>query len=87
MFSNGTEYEIFIETQCFQCTRYRKGRCRIFNACEKARFLGEKAFPFDDLMDWEHYDGKACKSFTTVPIPRKRRDRKQIEGQMRMEGM
>lgn len=81
MFSNGTEYELFLETQCFKCTRFRKWRCRIVNACEMARFLGEKVFPFDDLMDWERYGGKTCKSFTTIPIARKPRQRKQIDGQ------
>lgn len=82
MFSNGMEYEYFLETQCEQCTRFRKGRCRIYNAIEEARWVGEKAFPFDDLMDWERYDGKTCKSFTNQPIKLKPRKVKPIKGQI-----
>jgi hypothetical protein len=83
MFSNGTEYELFLETQCFKCTRFRNWHCRIVNACERARFLGEKVFPFDDLMDWSGgYGGKTCKSYTTTPIPRKQPHRKAIVGQI-----
>ncbi len=86
MFSNGTEYEFFLETQCFNgCTRYRQHNCRILNAIEKARWVGESAFPFRDLLDWEHYGGKACKSFTTQLLPRKPRIKKPVEGQITME--
>ena len=85
MFSNGTEYEYFLETQCFECTRFRKGRCRIVYAIELARFVGEKAFPFDDLLEWEHYAGKACKSFTTERAARKPRIPKQVKNQIKME--
>lgn len=37
MFSNGTEYQWFLEHQCDQCTRFRKGYCRTFRMMEKAR--------------------------------------------------
>ena len=62
MFSNGTEYELFLETQCFRCSRFRNWHCRIVNACELSRIVGEKAFPFDDLMDFDGVGGKTCKN-------------------------
>ena len=71
MFSNGTEYELFLETQCFRCTRFRNGRCRIFNATETARW-DESHFPYDDLMDFKGVGGKTCKSFTTERPTRNR---------------
>lgn len=81
MFSNGTEYELFLETQCWRCTRYRRGYCRIWNACEDARF-DESRFPYSDLMEYKEYGGKICKSFTTEkPI----RHRVILKGQMSME--
>ena len=83
MFSNGTECELFLETQCFNgCTRYRNNNCRILNGVEKAMFVGESTFPFDDLLEWEHYGGKKCKSYTTDPLPRKKPVRKPMEGQI-----
>ena len=86
MFSNGTEYELFLETQCWNgCTRFRQNNCRILNAIEKARFVGESVFPFGDLLEWEHYGGKKCKSYTTEPITRKPRVKKPIKGQITIE--
>ena len=86
MFSNGTEYELFVETQCLNgCTRYRKHSCRIINAIEKARWIGESAFPFDDLLEWERYDGKRCKRFTTEKTTRKPPELKPLDGQLRIE--
>lgn len=83
MFSNGTEYEWFLETQCFRCTRFRKGYCRTYRMTENARW-DEKYFPYDDLMDFKGYGGKACKRFTTEK-PKVARNSKQIEGQIKME--
>ena len=83
MFSNGTEYEWFLEHQCFQCTRFRKGSCRIYRRTEDARF-DEKYFPYDDLMDYKGYGGKACKQFTTER-PKVIWHRKQMDGQIMME--
>lgn len=86
MFSNGTEYELFLESQCFKCKRFRNWHCRIVYAIEKARFLGEKFFPFKDLMEWDGgYGGKTCKSFTTEPLERKPKTIKPIDGQIKME--
>jgi len=73
MFSNGTEYEMFLEGQCFRCTRFRNWHCRIVNACEKARFEGEKVFPFDDLLEYEGVGGKVCKSYSAEPMKRTRK--------------
>lgn len=83
VFSNGTEYEWFLENQCFQCTRFRNGCCRIYRMIEKARW-DEKYFPYDDLMDYRKYAGKDCKRFTTEK-PKVVRHGKQVEGQMAME--
>lgn len=79
LFSNGTEFEWFIETQCEKCKRFRNGKCKIYNACWDARW-DENKFPYDDLLEYEHYAGKRCKKFTSEPIKRKRREHI-IEGQ------
>ena len=83
LFSNGTEYELFLEHQCDKCTRFRNGHCRIYNACEMARF-DEKYFPYSDLMDYKHYGGKVCKQFTTEK-PEKKWHRKEVDGQTSMD--
>lgn len=73
IFSNGTEFGMFEESQCCKCTRYRNGKCRIYTAIIKAMF-DESFFPYDDLLDWDNgYGGKACKSFTDEPLKRKAR--------------
>lgn len=84
MFSNGSEYMWFLEHQCDQCTRFRKGYCRTFRMMEKARW-DEKYFPYDDLMDYEKYAGKKCKRFTTEKPVRKGYARKPVPGQVEME--
>lgn len=83
MFSNGTEYEWFLEHNCFRCTRFRKGYCRTYRMTEKARW-DEKYFPYDDLMDYKGYAGKKCKRFTEEK-PVKKWHRHEIEGQISME--
>lgn len=83
MFSNGSEYEWFIEHNCDRCTRFKKGYCRTFRMTEKARW-DEKYFPYSDLMEYEQYAGKVCKRFTTEK-PIKKWHRKQIDGQMEMK--
>lgn len=79
IFSNGTEFEFFIETQCEKCKRFRNGKCKIYNACWEARWNEDK-FPYSYLLEYEHYAGKKCKMFTDKPIERKRKEHK-IEGQ------
>ena len=81
MFSNGTEYELFLE-HCFECVRFRNWKCRVLSACEKARFVGESAFPFGDLLEWEHYGGKVCKHFSTEKIKRLQKKAVVFPGQM-----
>ena len=83
MFSNGTEYEWFLEHNCDRCTRFRKGYCRTYRRTEMARF-DEKYFPYDDLMDYKGYAGKVCKRFTEEKQTRKN-NAKQIDGQIQME--
>lgn len=80
IFSNGSEFEWFIETQCEKCRRFRNGKCKIYNACCAAMW-NEKKFPYDYLMEYEHYAGKICKLFTDKPIKRKRREHI-IQGQV-----
>lgn len=80
IFSNGMEYECFVEHNCERCTRFRKGKCKIFNACEQARFDKSK-FPYEYLLDYESgLAGKECRLFTNMPAERKRKN-KQIQGQ------
>ena len=80
MFSNGTEFEFFMDSQCSDCVRYRNDHCRILNRCYEAMFDKAK-FPFGDLLDHEKYANKKCKHRTLEPLKRKRNVR-QIEGQM-----
>ena len=84
MFSNGSEYMHFIETQCDKCTRFKNGYCRTFRMTDKARW-DEKYFPYDDLLEYEQYAGKVCKRFTTEKPKRKKSVRKEIEGQISIE--
>lgn len=84
VFSNGSEFEYFIETQCEKCTRFRKGRCRTYNACWNA-MNDKKYFPFSDLLDIEGYAGKRCKRFTDEPIHYGKKPIKNIDGQLSME--
>ena len=84
IFSNGTEFEWFIETQCEKCKRLRNGKCRIYNACFDAQYDATK-FPYDDLLDYDGgYAGKRCKHFTDKPIERKRRNHI-VKGQLELE--
>lgn len=84
MFSNGTEFEWFIEKQCEKCTKFRKGRCKTFRALCDARF-DESRFPYESLLDFAGgYAGKRCKAFTDEPIQRKRHN-KPIAGQFTLE--
>lgn len=85
-FSNGTEYEIFLESQCDHCTLFRKGRCKTYRLIEEARW-DIKVFPFDQLMDYARYGGKVCIRFTTEKRFHKKRAPRQIAGQMKMEGL
>lgn len=79
-FSNGTEFQIFLD-KCCTCTKYRNEKCRIIIACYKAMF-DQKHFPFDDLLEWEnHYGGKFCKHYTTEHRTVRRKP-KQTTGQI-----
>lgn len=83
MFSNGMEFEWFIEHNCERCKRYRKGQCKVYNACWEARF-DESRFPYEYLLDFaDGVGGKQCKLFTDVPIKRKKQDRP-LEGQQKL---
>ena len=84
LFSNGTEFEWFIECNCEKgCTRYRKDKCRVLNACYEAMWDHSK-FPYNSLLDYaEGYAGKICKLYTDVPIKRKRKEHN-CQGQLTM---
>lgn len=85
MFSNGTEYEIFLDMYCFKCKRFRNWHCKTVWAMEKARFEGEKAFPFSDLEQDKRMHWKYCKRFTEEPILRaRRRMKKPLPGQKKI---
>ena len=85
MFSNGMEFEWFIEHNCERCTRFRGGNCKVYRACQLARW-DETKFPYDNLLDFaDGYAGKACRLFTDEPMKRQRRE-KQISGQITFEG-
>ena len=76
-FSNGTEYEIFLDNFCYRCKHGKinengfaeypeKGGCKIWDAMENARF-DLSLFPGDDIVQLEK-DGyypiwHVCKSF------------------------
>lgn len=85
MFSNGTEYEWFIENNCERdCKRFRKGRCAIRRRLEMARFE-EKFFPYDSLLDFAGgYAGKVCKRYTTERQTRTHTT-KPVAGQIALE--
>lgn len=73
IFSNGTQFEIFMETQCLNgCVHYRNDHCKILNRIYLAMFLPEK-FPYDDLLDAVKYGNKYCKRYSTEKPPRRRR--------------
>ena len=80
IFSNGTEFELFVD-KCCTCVKYRNDHCRILNAIYKAMW-DENAFPYDDLLDWsDGYGGKSCKHYTTEKSS-VARTRKQTKGQI-----
>ena len=82
MFSNGTEYEWFIENNCDSCKRFRNWQCSIIHALENSRF-DETLFPYDKLWDYKNgLSGKRCKEHTTEPLQRRRRN---VKGQIAME--
>ena len=82
MFSNGTEYEWFIEHNCSSCYRFRNWQCKIIHELENARF-DASLFPYDKLLDYaDGYDGKKCKEYSSEPIKRHRRN---VKGQIAME--
>jgi len=80
IFSNGTDFEWFIEHNCERCKRYRNGRCKVFSACCAAMWDKSK-FPYKYLLDYEGYGGKECILFTDKPMKRKKKNR-ELEGQI-----
>ena len=79
IFSNGTEFELFMESQCFKgCVHYRNDHCRILNRIYMAMW-DENKFPFDDLLEFEGVGGKVCKKFTTEAIKRRKNSNLQEE--------
>lgn len=79
-FSNGMEFEMFLELCESECKRYRNGKCKIINLCYKAMF-DMKYFPYGELLDWDNgCGGKGCRSFTTETAYYRRRN-KQCKGQ------
>ena len=87
IFSNGTEFEIFLGHQCLNgCVKYRNDNCRILNRIYDAMF-DESKFPFSDLLDFEGIGGKVCKSYSIVKVEKKRNPHLQEErGQLSLFG-
>lgn len=82
MFSNGSEYEWFIEHNCESCKRFRNWQCAIVHELENARF-DESLFPYEKLWDFAGgVAGKKCKHWTNEPI---KRHRKNVKGQIKMD--
>ncbi len=81
IFSNGTEYEWFIEHNCESCTRFRNWQCAIIHRIENARF-DETLFPYEHLLEYKGYAGKKCKEWSNEPI---KRHRKNVKGQISMD--
>lgn len=83
IFSNGTEFMLFQETQCWNgCVKYRNDHCRILNRIYDA-MVDESKFPFDDLLDFEGCGGKKCKAFSTEATKaRKNRHLQEERGQL-----
>ena len=81
MFSSGSEYEWFLEHNCFICTRFRNWQCAIVHRLENARF-DETLFPYEHLLDYKGVSGKKCKEWTNEPIKKHRRN---CKGQLEME--
>lgn len=83
IFSNGTEFELFAESQCYNgCVYYRNEHCRILKRICEAMW-DESVFPFDDLWEFEGIGGKACKRFTTEAIKKqKNHDLQKQRGQI-----
>lgn len=85
IFSNGTQFEIFLETQCLNgCVRYRNDHCRILNRIYLAMFFPEK-FPYDDLLDSVRYGNKYCKRYSTEKTPRRSRINGKCNGQITID--
>lgn len=82
LFSNGTEYEWFLEHNCFNnCTRFRNWQCAIVHRLENARF-DETLFPYECLWDYKGVGGKKCKEWSSEPIKRHRRN---VKGQLEID--
>lgn len=66
-FSNGTEYEIFLDVYCFQCDKFKQN-CPIYRAMEEARLGG--IFPAEKIVQINEDDGtvryfNVCTEFET----------------------
>lgn len=92
MFSNGTEYHIFLEMYCFRCSKYKadkdsipyRNSCSIEKKILEASF-GEDAFPKENVYRVEG-QGYVCNKFKDKTETRKHKARKakQIEGQIKL---
>ena len=85
IFSNGTQFEIFMETQCLNgCVYYRNDHCRILNRIYLAMILPEK-FPYDDLLDAVKFGNKYCKRYSMDRKPRKSKINGKYHGQIMID--
>lgn len=93
-FSNGTEYEVFIDNFCAQCDKGKlradgfpefpeNGGCPIWDAMENARF-DKTIFPVNDVVQLEE-NGKvccfyACRHFESKSLPLMQRYNRLMKG-------
>lgn len=92
MFSNGTEYHIFIDTFCCRCSKFGTDKegipysnsCSIEKKISQAMFEAEK-FPKDNVY-FVKGQGYICNKFKDKEESRqyKKRNVQQIEGQIKL---
>lgn len=91
MFSNGTEYHVFMSDYCFKCSKYKSDKEGIpyTNSCKIEKKISEAMFNPDAFPKGSVYyvkdKGYICIKYTEgQPREYKARKVKQIEGQIKL---
>jgi hypothetical protein len=92
MFSNGTEYHVFMERYCFRCSKYKSDKegipsnnsCSIEKEIAAAMFEPD-TFPYNNVY-YKDGQGYTCNKFKDKTEQRqyKKRNVKQVEGQIKL---
>ena len=93
MFSNGTEYEIFMERFCYRCSKYKSDKEGIpyDNSCNIEKKIFESSFDSDkfpkDNVYWLEKQGHICNKYKDKIEQKQQKQRKvkQIDGQIALE--